>query len=122
MDDDNIKVGWRALPLTDALIQAHLAEKLSEVHGGTVMLDLDQKSRSGRTHLKLHRDRDGKHYVRVGRRGSCKQYLGRCKVTYLDGVATLFQFTLAAHDAFEAEQRRRWDERNGFAPCEAEVG
>ena len=105
------KVGWRTLPLTDVLISAHLDATLTALHGGSVMLD--EKSRSGRKHLKLHKDARG-YYVRIGCRGSSKQYLGRCKVTYLDGEASLFAFTLADRDAFEADQQRRWDERNGF--------
>lgn len=109
--DDEPKLGWRTLALDHPLIGAHLATELAQWRP-TVMLD--KASRWGRSHLRLHWDAKG-YFVRVGRRGANKQYLGRCNVTYLDGSPTLFAFTLADHDAFEADQERRWLERNGLA-------
>lgn len=109
------KLTWKTLPLTNDLVQAHLAENIGEERG-TIMLD--EKSRWGRSNLKLHKGRDG-YYVRVGRRGTTKRVLGRCKVTYLDGKPTLFQFTTAYQDAFEADQDRRWSERHGVSPITA---
>ncbi len=105
-----MKLSWKTLPLTDEAVALHLADKIAL--SSRVMLD--SASRSGRSHLRLHSDRGG-HFVRIGRRGSCKQYLGRCKVTYFDGEPTLFQFTLADHDAFEADQERRWAAKHGVA-------
>lgn len=104
------KLGWRTLPLNEETVARHLATQV-ECHG-TVMIDF--ASRWGRRHLKLHKDRNG-YFVRVGRRGSSKQYLGRCKVTYFDGEPTLFQYTSADRDAFDAEQQRKWDAKYGIA-------
>lgn len=71
-------------------------------------------SRSGRSHLKVHQDRGG-YFVRTGRNGGCKERLGRCQITYLDGRPTLYQFTLKSRDDFDADQQRRFDERHGIA-------
>jgi hypothetical protein len=103
-----MKLSWKTLPLTDETVAAHLAAE------DKVMLDSASKARGGRSHLTLHQDRDG-YFVRVGGRGSCKQYLGHCKVTYFDGVATLFAYTLADHDAFQAAQAARFDAKHGIA-------
>lgn len=100
------KLAWRTLELIDQRVAIELACKITQRGGGTVMID--SASRTGRSHLRLRRDKDG-YFVRCGRRGSMKQYLGRCKVTYIDGKPELFAFTLADHDAFEADQQRRWD-------------
>jgi hypothetical protein len=103
-----MKLSWKTLPLTDETVAAHLAAE------GRVMLDSASKTRGGRSHLTLHQDRSG-YFVRVGGRGSCKQYLGQCKVTYFDGVAGLFAFTLADHDAFKAAQDARFNASHGIA-------
>lgn len=110
MCEQEPKIGFKTLDLADQRVAVELACKITERGGGTVMID--SASRTGRSHLRLHRDKDG-YFVRCGRRGSLKQYLGRCKITYIDGKPELFAFTLAAHDAFEADQRRRWDAKYG---------
>lgn len=110
MSEREPKLGWKTLPLTDEVVAAHLATQAECF--GTVMLDF--ASRTGRRHLKLHKDGNG-YFVRCGRRGSSRQYLGRCKVTYFDGEPTLFSFTRAHLDAFEADQERRWAEKRGCA-------
>ena len=69
---------------------------------------IDKDSRWCRSNLRLHRDKGG-FFVRVGMRGSSKQYLGKCKITFFDGEPTLLAFTFASHDAFEDDQRRRWE-------------
>lgn len=107
------KLGWDTRSLTDPVVAQHLAATLADTFGGTVMID--SKSRWGRSHLKLRMDKGG-YFVRVGRRGSCKQYLGRCKITFFDGKPTLLQFTFADTDAFDAEQDRRWCLANGIQP------
>jgi hypothetical protein len=109
MVEEEPKLGRKTLPLGDELVATHLATQIECF--GTVMLDF--ASRWGRHHLRLHHDRQG-YFVRSGRRGSCKRYLGRCKVTYFDGEPTLFAYTLADQDAFDADQARRWDEKHGI--------
>ena len=105
--EDGPKLGWKTVELAHPIAVAHLEEALADCLP-SVMIYSD--CRWGRSHLRLHRDRGG-FFVRMGRRGSSKHYLGRCKITYLDGVATLFQFTTASHDAYKAEESRRWDAR-----------
>lgn len=109
MEEREPKIGWKTLDLDEQIVAVKLANEISR--GGSVMID--SASRTGRHHLKLHRDKKG-YFVRCGRRGSMKQYLGRCKVTYIDGKPELFAFTLADHDAFEADQQRRWDAKYGI--------
>lgn len=110
--DREPKLAWSTLPLDHETVAAHLAEAMAERAGGSVMIDRD--SRVGRHHLKLRRDGGG-HFVLVGRKGRDKRYLGRCKVTYFDGEATLFAFTFAITDAFWADQERRWANREARA-------
>jgi hypothetical protein len=110
MQEQEPKLGWKTLTLTDEMVAAHLATQL-DCHG-TVMLDFS--SRLGRRHLRIHKDGAG-YFVRCGRRGSMKQYLGRCKVTYLDGEPTLFAFTRADRDAFDADQQQRWEKKHGVS-------
>lgn len=102
---DEPKLGWKTVDLTHE-IPATFLEKEIASHRPQVMIDKD--SRWGRSHLRLHKDGRG-FFVRAGRRGSSKQYLGKCKITFFDGEPTLLAFTFANHDAFEDEQRRRWD-------------
>jgi len=110
MNEPEPKLGWATKSLDDALVASHLEKTLGEPRG-TVMIDGKSRwGRSQRRHLRLHRDGRG-FFVRVGRRGAGKAYLGRCKVTYFDGKPELFQFTFSTQDAFEAEQSRRYDER-----------
>lgn len=101
------KLGWKTVELTDPIASDHLEATIAE-RLPSVMIDKD--SRWGRSHLRLHRDRGG-FFVRMGRRGSSKHYLGRCKITYFDGEATLFQFTTVSRDAYDAEENRRWEAR-----------
>jgi hypothetical protein len=101
-----VKLGFEILPLTDETVASHLAMQTECF--GSVMLDF--ASRRGRRHLKLHRDQTG-YFVRTGRRGANKQYLGQCKVTWIDGSPTLFAYTLAEQDAFEEERALRRSER-----------
>lgn len=110
MTEREPKLGWKTLPLSDDLVASHLATQAECF--GTVMIDFGSRLGS-RHHLKLHKDRGG-YYVRTGRRGSCKEYLGRCKVTYFDGKADLFSYTFASVDAFEADQLRRFDAAHGI--------
>lgn len=116
MSESEPKLGWKTLPLSDELVSSHLTAQAECF--GTVMLDF--ASRMGRSHLRLHRDGQG-YFVRCGRRGSLKQYLGRCKVTYFDGEPSLFAYTLADHDAFEADQQRRWDAKHGYLTAEQAI-
>lgn len=110
--DREPKLGWKTVELTDTDVAAHLSETVAALRG-TVMLA--NECRFGRKHLRLRKDGKG-YFVTVGSRGHDKRYLGRCKVTYFDGIATLFQFTTAVHDEFEAEQDRRWADKHGVAP------
>lgn len=105
------KLGWRTLALTDELVAAFLTKEIGRSYKPTVMLA--SSSRMGRSHLRLYRDSKG-YFVRCGRRGSLKQYLGRCNVTYLGGEPTLFAFTTADQDAFDADQDRRWNLKHGI--------
>jgi hypothetical protein len=100
------KIGWKTLPITDPLIAADLEETRRGL--GSVMIS--RKCRYGRHHLKLHRNRAGVPFVRVGVRGSGKMELEFCEVTYLDGVPTLFAYVFKKSEAelrWEANDRRR---------------
>lgn len=105
------KLSWATKSFDDASVAAYLAKTLS----GKGYIMINEKSHFGRHHLKLRHDRNG-YFVRVGFRGSCKEYLGRCKVTYFGGEPTLLQFTFASHDAFDAEQQRLYEEKYGITP------
>lgn len=107
------KLGWRTVGLDDPHVVDHLTHELTRCYRPTVMLDSEH--RWGRSHLRLHKDRGG-YFVRVGKRGANKEYLGKCKLTLFDGVPTLFSFTLASTDAFNADQERRWCVANGIDP------
>lgn len=103
--DDEPKLGWKTVDLDHELAAAHLEEEISSSRPHVMIY---RPSRRGRSHLRLHRDQRG-FFVYVGSRGHDKQYLGRCKITFHDGEPTLFQFTFAQRDAYEAEERRRWE-------------
>ncbi len=108
MSDDGVKIQMKMVPLTDEVAASHLAKHLAA--GRTVFMT--ETSRGNRSHLRVKKDATG-YFVRRGRNGSCKDYLGRCKLTYLDGALALVQFTSKSADQFEADQRRRWDEKYG---------
>jgi hypothetical protein len=100
-----MKLSWETLPLTDPLVVAELE------CSHNVMID--EKSRWGRHFLRLHKDKLG-WFVRTGCRGGNKQRLGRAKVTFVDDKPSLFKFTFASRDAFDAEQSRIFDELYGI--------
>lgn len=104
------KIGFKTLALCDEIPAAFLAKEMARTYKPTVMID--ERSRYGRSHLRLHLD--GKGYFVRGPRGTGRRYLGRCKVTFLDGEATLFQFTTKLQDAFDADQAARWDAKYGI--------
>jgi len=94
------KVGFAPdLPLDHPDVEPVLGEQIS--YGGHVMIA--RVSRWGRSHVKLHRGRDGRYFVR---RGRAKEYLDRCDVTYLDGKPMLhaFKFEKTVSE-IEAERR-----------------
>lgn len=105
---DEPKLGWKTVDLNHELAAAHLADEIASSRPHVM---IDRPSRRGRSHLRLHKDGRG-FFVYVGSRGHDKQYLGRCKITFADGEPMLFQFTFAQHDAYEAEEQRRWEARN----------
>lgn len=87
------------------------AEKLAECfisYGRHV--HLDGAGHGKRSHLRLHKDRQG-YFVRRGVRGRDKEYLGRCKVTWLNDEPTplLVQFTLRSNDEADAAYQARLD-------------
>jgi hypothetical protein len=89
--------------LDNPLVKADLEATLTWL--GPVMIDSDERGRRGRRHLRLHRDKAG-YYVRRGRRGSGKQYLDRCKITFINGEPTLFSYFFEPAE-FEIEYARR---------------
>lgn len=109
-EDEDVKIGFRTLPLDHPLVCAELERNCARRWSSIMM---DEKSRWGRSHLRLYKDREG-YFVRQGRRGANKQRLGQCKVTYLNGEPTLFKFTTKSSDDFEADQQRRWDAKHGI--------
>lgn len=58
--------------------------------------------------MRLHRDRAGNNFVRVGYRGSGKQILESCEVTWIDGVPTLFAFIFQKSEA-EKRHEAAWN-------------
>lgn len=100
-------VSFKTLPLTDETVLAYLASET------VVQLDSGSRHRGGRSHLTLNKDSGG-WFIRTGRRGSCKLYLGQCKQTLIDGKIVLHTFTTASQDAFDAEEERKFNEKWGF--------
>lgn len=102
------KVRIREVPIDHPLVVAEIDRVLSSSWkpGRTVMIH--RQDRYGRSHLHLHRDRAGNYFVRVGMRGSGKQILDRCEITYLDDEPTLFVFRFKKSDAqLEWERKER---------------
>lgn len=86
---DGHKLSWRNLPLNHPLVEAKLND------GFPIMLHRDdRRSFRGRYgHYKPHRDTTG-WYIRTGKRGTVKEYLTICEVTYDHGEPLLFQFRI----------------------------
>lgn len=95
----------RDLPLT----HEHVAPVVSEtVSNKWSSIMISESCRWGRKHLRLHKTRDGKLYVRVGRRGSGKMIIDRCDVTYLDGEPTFHHFKFAKATMNRAKAPSGW--------------
>lgn len=84
---DDYKLSFRNLPLSHPLVEAKLTD------GFAIMLHLDDRRtwKKRRGHYRPHRDTKG-WYIRTGKRGTCKEYLTICEVTYDHGTPLLFQF------------------------------
>jgi hypothetical protein len=86
----------------------HVAPTIAEALDRNWVVMIADACRHGKKHLKLHKTRDGKLYVRVGYRGSGKKFIDRCDVTYLDGKPILQAFKFVKtdyelrHDAYLA--------------------
>lgn len=85
-DQDMVKVRCRELPLTNPLVQKHIALR------GFIMLHRDDRRWRGHHHYKVYRDGPGHYYIRTGKRGTVRRYLDRCEVSYVNGEPTLYQF------------------------------
>lgn len=97
-----------------ALDRSDVSERLRNIYLASGKVHLDQSASAHRSHLKLHQDSKGGYFVRIGKNGSRKECLGTCKITHLDGIAYLFQFTFKSVDDFNADQDRRWCEARGI--------
>ena len=77
--------------LADPLVAKHIA--MNE----TIMLHKTDRFTRG-THFRRYSDGGafGEHlfYIRMGKRGQCKQYIDRCEITFINGEPTLFQYRL----------------------------
>lgn len=105
------KIGWKTFPVTAPLVATHLAETQRE--GGAVMISEKNHFRGHRRHLKLHHNRSGVPFVRIGVRGSSRQELEFCDVTYLDGVPTIFAYVFKKSE-LEKEWEAAWDRKHGI--------
>jgi hypothetical protein len=112
-DEQEPRITIRYVDLDHEVASAKLAKSVGAYARN---VHLDGVGFGKRSHLRLHKDRDG-YFVRRGPRGGNKEYLGRCKVTWLndDPTPLLVQFTLRSNDEFAADQQRRWDAKYGAA-------
>ena len=89
-DDPSVKINIREYPLTDALVEKHLAFSTHVM--------VHKSDRIGRGHhYRLRRDQGG-WYIRIAKRGQVKRYIGGCEITWIvtNGIANdpLYQFRL----------------------------
>lgn len=78
-------LGWRTLSLSDPLVAECLAK------GGKIMMHASDRPTRRNAHYKLRKDAGGWH-IRYGKRGTCKEYLTACEITFQRGFPLLFQF------------------------------
>ena len=105
------------IALTDPRVAAHLEEKLAGTrYGNRVLINPSSRFKGGRSHLALHKDAKG-YFVRLGRRGSSKDYLGTCDIIPCPG-SPIFQFTLETHDKRDAADEAAFCKKYGLDPIE----
>lgn len=86
LPDREPTIQYKVVAVTDELMALDRASI-----SGSVMIH--KSCREGRTsHNTARRAKDGRWYIRKGKRGGVVRFLTECEITYLDGEPTLYQF------------------------------
>lgn len=88
-------VRWRDVEISHPLVEKYLA--MADTMFGRPVL-LRKEDRVGRGHhYQPHHD-EGGWYIRMAKRGQIKRYLTGCRIIYVDGDPSVFEFKTSASE------------------------